>query len=269
MIKAKVIEDSVSDIGGPRLTTLELKYPRFIHAEFMTHRVFSRNASSSRAIPVSKLIDQVEDHIAMPIEWGSNRPGMQAGEELQGETRSLAQDAWVAAARDAIKRARELLKLGAHKQIVNRILEPFSHISVIVTATEWENFFSLRIHPAAQPEIRQLAIQMKEAMDLSTPRKIGHQEWHLPYITTEERANVLLYSILPSISAARCARVSYLTHDGLAPDIMKDLSLAENLFKERHASPFEHQACPAWLDAHKAHCNNFNGWQQHRSIIGL
>lgn len=272
MNQAKVIAGSTKEVGedSKAIYTLELRYPRFIHAELMTHRVFSRNASSSRAIPVAKLIDQVESFAAAPISWGTNRPGMQAGDELEGDAKSCAQDAWHAAARDAVKHARVLMKAGCHKQVVNRVLEPFTFISVIVTSTDWDNFFKLRISPMAQPEIRDLAEKMKAAMESFRTTPLVYDDWHLPYITPEERKSQFIKpDLLAAISAARCARVSYLTHDGLAPDFFKDLDLAERLATENHASPFEHQACPAFLPEHSKLTRNFRGWIQHRALLGL
>jgi len=136
IITAKVIEDSVAESNGVRLTTLQLQYPRFIHAEFMTHRVFSRNASSSRAIPVAKVIEQVRTDPAMPIHWGKNQPGMQANEELQGDERAQAIRQWKLAAERAADCANIMNTLGVHKQVANRLLEPFQYMHVIVTATE-------------------------------------------------------------------------------------------------------------------------------------
>jgi thymidylate synthase ThyX len=267
-IEAKVIEDSVSphDI---RLTTLQLRFPRFILPEFNTHRVFSRNASSSRAIPVAKMIEQVRTDPAMPIHWGLNQPGMQAKEE-QADWATCVSN-WRFAANVAADRAEALNALGLHKQVVNRILEPFLHISVVVTATEWTNFFQLRDHEDAQPEIRELAIQMKRAMGGANPAYRSFNEhdadnWHLPYISHSER---LQYSpwMLAEVSAARCARVSYLTHDGQQPDMQKDKALFERLVGSRplHASPTEHQGFP--LDGSDAWCKNFRGWFQFRQAV--
>lgn len=271
MIRATVIADSIYD-GGPRLTTMELRYPRFIHAEFMTHRVFSRNASSSRAVPVEKMIQQVMDDPAMPIHWGRNQAGMQAREELDTLYLEAARRVWRAACRDAVSSARSMAAMGAHKQIVNRILEPFSHISVICSATEWDNFFELRCHPDAQPEMQALACAMRDARDASTPAAVGWSGWHLPYIRDEDRAEVrdsgfgMQWWALARISAARCARVSYLTHDGRVPSIAEDLALFERLAGSRpiHASPLEHQATPA---RNRGLCGNFRGWAQHRKFV--
>lgn len=258
-ITAKVIAHSAHD-GCPDLITLELKYPRFIHSEFMTHRVFSRNASSSRAIPVKRMIQDVLDDPAMPIEWGSNKPGMQAGEELTGADLWEAKNAWMRARDKSVDYAKDMAEAGAHKQIVNRILEPFQHISVVCTATDWDNFFALRDHPAAQPEIRELARQMKNAIEGSISVNLGPDEWHTPYII----GGFGVFADTP-YSAARCARVSYLNHDGSRSTREKDLELAYLLKSERHASPFEHQARPTPGERHA----NFNGWKSYRSELGI
>jgi thymidylate synthase ThyX len=160
-ITSTVIADSIAD-GCPRLTTMQLRYPRFIHSEFMTHRQFSRNASSSRAIPIDRLIQDVIDDPAMPIYWGANKPGMQAGDELESGHAE-----WILARDTAIHHAQRMARMGYHKQIVNRILEPFAHINVLCTATAdaYAHFFALRDHPDAQPEIAALARAMRDAMD--------------------------------------------------------------------------------------------------------
>jgi thymidylate synthase ThyX len=267
VISAKVIEDSVGP-NGVRITTLQLCYPRFIHAEFMTHRVFSRNASSSRAIPVAKMLEMVRNEPAMPIHWGKNQPGMQANERLIGEQLEDANCLWLLAATNAARVAESMNALGLHKQVANRILEPFQHIHVIVTATEWENFFALRDHRDAQPEIRELAIQMKLAFAGSTPSRLDVGQWHLPYVTAEERKTCAISDML-KCSAARCARVSYLTHDGKKPDLIKDIDLYERLVGSEpiHASPVEHQAMTQSRTV-VARSGNFDGWTQYRKLIG-
>lgn len=278
LFSAKVVEDSInaasSFIGrGDRLTTLQLVYPRFIHAEFMTHRVFSRNAASSRAIPVAKMIEQVRSRPAMPIHWGKNQPGMQANQQLEGNELATVQAAWRHAASNAADVAEHMSQSGAHKQVANRILEPFQLMQVIVTATEWSNFFELRDHQDAQPEIRHLAILMRHAMAESTPvfRQTGYDRadsWHLPYITLAEREEHSRNpSYLAKLSAARCARVSYLTHDGQNPDPIKDLELYERLVGSAplHASPIEHQAANTIGSPHWS--KNFKGWEQFRQMV--
>lgn len=283
MIEAKVIAKSQS-VKGKVITTFQLRYPRFIHAEFMTHRVFSRNASSSRAIPVSKLLSQAALEPAEPIHWGRNQSGMQANEELSQPERVRVQALWRKAALLASEVAAEMSELGAHKQVANRILEPFTHISVIVTATEWANFFELRDHPDAQPEIRALALavqradwdwrRMPENRDgprvLQSPGMdyLNEACWHLPYITEAERVSLAdRADLLLAMSAARCARVSYLTHDGEKPDEDKDIALFFRLVGSRplHASPIEHQACGS--NNPNRVSRNFRGVVQFRELF--
>lgn len=265
MMGAKVLEASTNRYTGSTLWSLELKYPRFIHAEFMTHRVFSRNASSSRAIPIAKQIQAVEQHPVFPSEWGSNKPGMQAGENISRMAQTEAEGVWNLALMDAVNHANRLKDLGVHKQIVNRILEPFAYISVIVTATEWDNFFELRISELAQPEIRLLAEKIKAAMDAFEPIEATLGYVHAPYVTQAERGSLEAETLM-MLSSARCARVSYLNHDGLEPDYDKDMNLANRLLRDKHASVFEHQAFPT---ASPQWVRNFRDWQQHRAILGL
>ena len=264
-IEAKVVADSISE-WGVRLTTLQLKYPRFIHSEFMTHRMFSRNASSSRAIPVAKMVEQVRNDPAMPVHWGRNQPGMQAREELVGADLANCQILWQDAAHGAAKIAEAISLHGAHKQIVNRVLEPFQWMHTIVTATDWDNFFALRAHEDAQPEINALAVAMREAMNASKPESVRDGDWHLPYVSKEEAESFSDIRIALQCSAARCARVSYLTHDGKKPSVEEDVKLYQRLVGSSpiHASPTEHQATPSELDSYFA---NFRGWVQHRRFI--
>jgi len=261
MISARVIEDSIYD--GVRLTTLQLRYPRFIHSEFMTHRVFSRNASSSRAIPAKTVRQRVLEDMAIPTKWGMNKPGMQA-ETLAGAVRTaLAKKVWQLAAYAACGTHWLFEKLGIHKQITNRILEPFSHIDVIVTATEWDNFFKLRLDKAAQPEIQALAKAMLEAMEMSVPEE---RAIHLPYVQQWER-NELSTEKCYLISAARCARVSYLNHDKTKPSVEKDLALAGKLLQAEHMSPFEHQAAAIPDGSNNGWSANFRQWSQYRQML--
>lgn len=288
-ITAQVIADSMS-ADGHRLTTMQLKYPRMIHSEFMTHRQFSRNASSSRAIPVAKQISEIIRDTAMPIHWGKNQKGMQA----DGETRELimgivdcnfqgmtSTEAWIVARDRAIEVAEAFDRAGYHKQIVNRLLEPFAHINVVVTATEFSNFFALRCHKDAQPEMRELAEQMKLAMDQSDPEFLEFGEWHLPYIRREEKVKTD-HATLLQCSVARCARVSYLTHEFKTPTMEQDLVLYKQLVGSHpmHASPAEHQGTPdkllytdidanqttwAWERPHLH--GNFDGFIQYRKML--
>lgn len=293
-IEAKVIAASVAAGSNTPIYTLQLKYPRFIHSEFMTHRVFSRNASSSRAIPVKRQLELVTIEPAVPIYWGSNKAGMQAGEELEGPSLQRAKDEWYEARIECKAAARSMMEVGLHKQVANRILEPWQHIHVVVTATEWDNFFYLRDHEAAQPEIRELAKQMKKAIADSTLTTLHpnlENPWHLPYITPDDwslwEKKELTTENLIAASVARCARVSYLNHDGSKCDINKDIELHDMLLKMKHMSPFEHVARPmdmpnssqairgfAW-DKGATHVDrngqfwsgNFRHWVQYRQVL--
>lgn len=222
-ITAKVVADSAYMVYGKRkrLTTFVLRYPRFIHAEFMTHRVFSRNASSSRAIPVAKMIQAIKDDPAMPVYWGKNQSGMQAAEELSAPEIEDMKGFWLSARNEAIRHAEEMLSRGLHKQIANRILEPWMHIEVVCTANQWANFYALRDHPDAQPEMQALAKAMFEAHVASQPEILLPGLWHLPFVSEDEqeveygtRSVAKAGEYLCKVSAARCARVSYLKHDG-------------------------------------------------------
>lgn len=281
MIKATVIADSVHPATGTRITTFELVYPRFIHSEFMTHRIFNRNASSSRAIPTDRFIEQVRTDPVLPSYWGKNQKGMQAFEELSEDQRSDAIFIWEQAASSAATYAEMLRRGQVHKQIVNRILEPFTHIRVVVTSTSWANFYGLRDHKDAQPEIRELAQAMRKAHNESTPRALPQGEWHLPYIshidrvgaynyckhqriTRDEPSREEVYGLLLKVSAARCARASYNNFEGRPSTIEEDLGLFAKLVENQpiHASPTEHQATP--MNLGEKYVNNMNPvtWEQ-------
>jgi len=297
-ISATIIADSVAP-SGARITTIELEYPRFIHAEFMTHRMFSRNAASSRAIPVAKAIELVQTNTAMPIHWGKNQPGMSAKEECEEPVMlsytvyplpHTPQQAWEWARNDAIRTSRAFMEAGYHKQLVNRLLEPFTMIKVVCTATEYDNFFWLRNHPDAQPEIAELAHVMWEEYNNRKPIFLGANEWHVPYYEDgfwidslgdgkDIHGNALKDAL--AISSSCCAQVSYRKLDDSlekARDIFK--RLVES--KPVHASPFEHQATPYTYgmagdiqikgtthfdNKGNAWSGNFKRWLQHRQLI--
>jgi hypothetical protein len=282
---AKIIADSIG-VDAPRLVTFELQYPRIIHAEFMTHRVFSRNASSSRAIPVSRMIENVLANTAMPAEWRMNEPGMQGFQTAPDDIAEVARQVMVMAAQSAVNFAKQLDCMGLHKQHVNRLTEPFQYIKVVVTSSQWKNFFGLRDHAAADPTIQKLARLMHEAYNASTPTKLSDLEHHLPYITEEDFDRAELHrtqtgsqfttlDFLLRMSAARCARVSYNNFKGEVPKITSDLALFDKLVVSQpvHASPTEHQASPdIYLGKNKgwrypAKHGNLVGWQQFRKTI--
>ena len=267
-ITARVERDSCDQSDAPhsrhlgeRITTMVLKYPRYIHSEVMTHRQFSRNAASSRAIPTRKLLDQVLDTPVVPIEWGSNQSGMQAGDEISEMLHDDAERHWLDARDAAHTAAAGLAELGVHKQYVNRLLEPFLYIEVVVTATDWSNFFRQRISPLAQPEIKALAVAMKEAYDASEPEDVST---HRPFIRTEEAS--LADPVLDAVSVARSARVSYLNHDTGDVDVSKDLELFQRLLlaEPMHASPFEHLATKGLSRSRYA---NYTGWMSARWLL--
>lgn len=291
-ITAKIIADSISEMSNDRITTFELEYPRFIHSEFMTHRALSKNAASSRAIPVEKAIDLILENTAYPVFWGKNQPGMKANEEcseLIGWSEKLTrEEAWRLARDCSIAISRAYSKAGYHKQIVNRISETYSYIKVICTGTQYANFFALRTHPNAQPEFQKLASLMRSEMKASVPRSLKKGEWHVPYFSDgywNEGSEGTLEDAL-AISASCCAQVSYRKND---ESLEKAKAISEKLLSDRpiHASPFEHQATPIpyFFDEigeashlwevgithqdryNSAWSGNFKGWIQHRQLI--
>lgn len=292
-ITATIIKDSISEFGN-RITTFELEYPRFIHGEFMTHRMFSRNAMSSRAVPVNKMIDQVRKNPAMPIHWGKNQAGMQAEDECTSlvdlgaaGVEFTVQDTWMFAAKTAGNYAQAMSEAGYHKQVVNRLLEPFQMMKTIVTATEYSNFFELRCHSDAQPEIRVLAELMHDAMENSKPDVLKSGEWHIPYVEQDEDGFYLdqeeyfirltLEEAL-KLSASCCAQVSYRLLD---KSLDKAIMIYDKLItsKPSHSSPMEHQAQVmsnkgfdyigiTHQDARGFYWSgNFKGWIQYRQIL--
>lgn len=235
---AYILADSISD--GVRLVTFQVTFPRFILAEMNTHRVISKNSASSRAIPVKKNIKKVSDNPFIPEAFTKNQRGMQAEEALAEDESLKARMTWLDAKDRAVSAANTLRDLKVHKQHANRILEPFAWHTVLATATELENFFALRCHPDAQPEIQKAARAVRHALANSTPEHLLPGQWHLPLIREEDQSLELTEKI--KVSVARCARVSYLTHDGKR-DVSKDLELYDRLVTGGHMSPLEHVAC--------------------------
>lgn len=261
----------------------------------MTHRLFSRNAASSRAIPISRVIENIQADTAKPLHWGKNKRGMLADEEVNNCVWILGklykrETAWNMSRDHAIHHAKMFSDAGYHKQIVNRLLEPYQMIKVICSATEYDNFFHLRNHKDAQPEIHTLAKMMSEAYTMNKPVKLDMFEWHLPYIDQETRDQCVEYAlengedlntVMLKVSASCCAQVSYRK---LNPSIDKALKIYDKLVSctPVHASPFEHQASPmsdqpSLNDAGVTHLSrnpiksfwsgNFRGWVQYRQLI--
>ena len=270
----KILTHSVSP-DGDEIVTFEVQMHRFVLAEFNTHRVLAKNSASSRAIPVRRQLEMINENPAWPVSWPQEKSGMQGGVELEPDNaRPDAMQAWEGAMRDAIDAVRDLQKIGLHKSVTNRLLEPFMWHKVVVTGTAWENFFRQRDHEDAQPEIRVVAEAMHRLLQESEPRKLPKHGWHLPYISDDDWdvvdaatdvpikeaiGQVGLARTMARISAARCARTSYLTNpkvdaDGKVVedarvDHVKDLGLYDRLVlnEPRHWSPLEHP-CTPWAE---------------------
>ncbi len=265
---ARVIADSVSTTGGIRLTTLEVQIHRYMLAEFNTHRAFSRNSASSRALSVQRQIDRILEQTAMPLLWPGERKVMQGGPPIPTERVSAARQTWLRARDEALGCARTLTDLGVHRSVVNRLLEPFMTHTVVVSATDWDDFFAQRLAPQdgsaplAQAEIVAAATAMKEAMDDSSPEPLGLGQYHLPYIQEWELAT-MPHDQAIMVSVARCARTSYLTQNGTR-DVAQDVQLYQRLVtaKPPHWSPLEHVATPA--TRREITLGNFTGWHQAR-----
>lgn len=296
-ITAKIIADSINH-SGHRMTTMEIEYPRFILAELNTHRMLSKNSASSRAIPVKTMHEQINASPAEPVYWGKNQAGMQAKEELSGTDYTDAKFIWKRAMQDALHWAWAMSdRVGLHKQIANRITEPWMTMKTVISGTEWENLWWLRCHPDAQPEFHELATKMQQAYNNSEPQLLNPGEWHVPYVNTYRSIinNELLYSDgngdditaeeARIISASCCAQVSYRKNDDT-------LEKATKIYKQliestpAHASPVEHQATPMDLDTYMNYepetwehgvshvsangdlwSGNLRGWIQHRKLI--
>lgn len=263
---ARILADSINRVGN-RLITFEATFPRFILAEVNTHRVLSRNSASSRAIPVKKQLERLKNDPFIPLFWGKNQKGMQASVELSPEEKVWAIKCWLEARDSAIKFA-EILGdpegLDVHKQTTNRLLETFMWHTAIISGTDRENLYNLRDSAQAQPEFCKI-IQMMRALEReSTPKLLIEGEWHLP-LTDDilELRKVYSEEQIARISCARCARVSYLTHDGIRdPGI--DLEMADKLQIPGHMSPFEH-AAQAYASQRRS--GNFVGFAQYRKRL--
>lgn len=270
MYSAKVIADSIGPTGC-RITTLEVTYPLFVHAEHLRHRVFSFSVASNRAIPTSKILRQVIDDPVVPVWFGKNQSGMSAREELAGWRYTLARQAWLAARWPMIAIVWLLLKVGLHKQLANRLLAPWQWVTLLVTGTEWENFFALRCHPDAQPEMRRIAEMMRDAMAESKPQKLKAGEWHLPLVETSDywiQGDLKPWRhendvMLAHVSTARCARISS-ARMAERFDIVVEVGKSKGHISKGHWSPAEHPAQALATDERIA---NYRGWRSFRSTI--
>lgn len=259
---AIVLADSIAP-SGKRLTTLKITIPRCILAQFNTHRMFSKNVASSRAIPVSKAIASILHSPFIP-DFASNQAGMQAGQSLSPVRHALAVMLWRYSLYSSAAIAYFLSKLGVHKQWSNRPLEPYSWTTVIVSSTCWSNFFKLRLDHHAQPEMQTIARLMREAIQASTPRRLAFGQWHLPYIADHERHCFSLEDQI-CMSTARIARVSYARHEEFF-SLEKDKARHDDMTLNGHMSPLEHVAMA--LDSAER-VGNFIGWKQYRKQVEL
>lgn len=261
-ITAEVIADSINPVGV-RITTLKLVFPHVILPQVLTHRVFSRNAASSRAIPTAKMIERVQKESYIPV-WKLNQRGMQpAGAIADENVTAGCNEDWLDAMSYCLFKAESLRQRGVAKEQVNRLLEPFGHVQFLVTATDWQNFFNLRLDHHTQDEHQQLAYEIKQAMDRSDPDELGVCEWHLPFVTKEDR-EIHTEKDLLKISSARCCRVSYWLPEGNLPTYGQDMERHDQGIKDQHWSPYEHPAMA--LDSDER-VRNLRGWMQYRHFV--
>jgi len=277
MITARIIADSINS-NKERLTTMVVTCPRIVLAEFNTHRAFSRNSASSRAIPFAKMVKMVEENPFIPIAWQKDHKGMQGKEYLDSIASAYAREKWLEARDEAVRCATYLNETeGVTKQLCNRLLEPFMWHTIIVTATDWDNFFALRLHPDAEIHIAKTAEEMLKALNGSTPKKLEEGEWHIPF-GDNFNEDILLGKVMyqngfvfnpddlqlnmVKIAIARCARVSYVNFEG-KDDYLADISLFWRLLESGHMSPMEHCAVATSGEIH----GNFRGWKQYRKMV--
>lgn len=251
---------------GKMIHTLELEYPRSIHAQLLTHGVFSKNSSSTRAVPLHAAIKQLRENPAGVI-WTANQSGMQGN--VIPESATIMPNRVMGLARESMIGFAEFLNdkfedggLGIHKQNAGRLLEPFQNIKIVLTSTEWENWDWLRIHKDAQGEIADLAAAMKQARDTAEVMELQPGEWHVPYVERrrentngagdyieyfitdlENGATTLTPREAKKVSMSVCAQISYRrADDGLEKATKMEGMLVDG--HKVHASPFEHQATP-------------------------
>lgn len=277
MIRARVVAHSLNAATGDELVTMEWTYPRMVHAEALRHRMLSRNAASSRAIPVKRMLEAIQEDPARPVEWGTAKAGMQAGEPLEGVLAMDAEDWWTTTMEDAVRHAEEGAALNLHKQVVNRVTEPFAHITELVSGTEWGNFYRMRVSPFADPTLRALATAAARAYLASTPKVLQPGEWHIPY-------GEFMPEGLGEMEQAKLA-IAWAAQR----EIEQDFAKHDELLANDHWSCFEHcaQAMEApepgladrmeaagWdrkigehLEESLHWCRNFRGFRQYRDMV--
>lgn len=262
IISAEIITDVFN--GESRWTCFKVRYPRYIMAEVNTHRMLSRVSASSRAIPTAKLIERVRKDPFIPVHVGANQRGMSAEKEVSEETRERFLNQWKLAAGSACLSASAMESIGVHKQIVNRVLEPFLTVETLIAGTEWGNFFKLRASKEAQPEFACLAYKMLEEYNNSEPKEA--EGWSGPFM--DQMPHGVSHEEKKLIAVARVARISYSNFSGEI-NIKDDLRLAEQLKSNGHMSPFEFVVYPlvSGGEKYKLKCDNLSGFATFRSTI--
>lgn len=269
---------TMADSVGPcgiRLTSFLLRFPRNVLAEFNTHRMFSRSSASSRAIPIERMIKRCVQNPYMPKHWGKNQGGMQANHDLDPAAIEQARAEMLEARDDAVRHVSRLSEIGLHKQITNRLLEPFQWHVVIVTATHWANFFGLRDHKDAEPHFRDVAAAAHELYKNGKPRHLNAGQWHLPMIRSDEieisedghykfrwtdAVEPTDALEIAKVATGRCGRLSYLNHDGIR-DPHDDVSLHDRMRAAAHWSAFEHCAVArSWGERRNDAVSAFYKW---------
>lgn len=244
MILAQILQHSINGAGVP-ITSWLLQYNKSVHAELMTHRVFSRNAMSSRAVPTRTSIALIKENPALPVKWGSHKPGMQSGDELEGDALVMAKSIDSTLRDLALHFAETADNIGLHKSIVNRWLDPWAHIQTVVTMTHPENWFALRAHPAAEPIIQVLAYRMLNEYVHTTPNQLAPGEWHIPFMDATTRHLSIENQL--RIATARCCWVSYGKPNKEITDLEDAYKRHDECIRAPHWSPLEHCAqalCP-------------------------
>jgi thymidylate synthase ThyX len=293
MITSKIIAASKHFHTNKSIVTYEITIPRIILSEFNKHRQLSNNSSSSRAVPISKNIEYVLNNTFIPTYWGANKQGMSADVEITIFKQKISKFLWYSLRNVSILFAKTYEMLGVHKQITNRLLELFTYQKLVVTATDWDNFFWLRNHKDAQPEFKKLAELMLKDYEKIIPEILYEGEWHTPYVDhIRDNNNELQYVVngeivdletALKISTACCAQISYRNNDNSiekANKIFTMLNLDNSDVDSRaHSVCAEHQATPIYnttlqgkgithMNKNGKLCSgNFEDWIQHRHLF--
>lgn len=181
MIKAEMVAASINAATGQKIATMKVVMPRYILAEFNTHRVFSRNSASSRAIPFAKMVKSVKENPFVPIAWQKDHKGMQGTKYFTTKDQialphpTLRQvsdvdaptaftELWSRVREEDILHAEFLNRKGLTKQMANRRLEADMYHTVLITATEFENFFNLRCPQYAMSDVADTFYKSKKSL---------------------------------------------------------------------------------------------------------